>query len=97
MANMTRKQRMNFMQEEQEQTLVKNQTKANDLWKEVNKANSKLMKDVAENFASGITAPSNPEIDIIASYAGQKNRSRITRTRTDEEGQLIVPEEYRRG
>src|SRR3990167_5140973 len=67
MANMTRKQRMNFMQEEQEQTLVKNQTKANDLWKEVNKANSKLMKDVAENFASGITAPSNPEIDIIAS------------------------------
>jgi len=94
MANMTRRQRMNLMQEEQEEQLQKKQAKSQDLWKEVNKANSKLMKSAAENFASGVTAPTNPTKEIISSFRGQTNRSKIVRPLTDTEGGLILPEDW---
>jgi hypothetical protein len=81
------------MQEEQEEQLQKKQAKSQDLWKEVNKANSKLMKSAAENFASGVTAPTNPEREIIASFRGQSNKTKIVRPLTDKEGGLITLEE----
>lgn len=96
LADMNRLERMNFLQEEQELVVKKKQEAAEDLWKETQKANSKLMRTAAENFAMGKTAPTNPTKDIITSYKDQVNRSKITRTITDKEGGLILPDEYRR-
>lgn len=93
LANMPHKERMKFLQDEQEEELQRNQKKGQDLWKDTQKANSKLMRDVAENFSYGRTAPTNPTKDIIASYKGQVNRSRISRTITDKEGGIISPYE----
>ena len=91
LADMNRRERMNYLQDEQEEQLQKDQTQASDLWKETQKANSKLMRNVADNFSYGRTAPTNPTKDIITSYKGEVNRSKITRTITDKEGRLISP------
>jgi hypothetical protein len=52
--------------------------------------NSWLTKKAMDNFSSGITAPTNPTRDIITSYTGQGNRSRIVRPITDKEGGLLT-------
>ena len=97
LADMNRRERLNFLQDEQEEQLVKKQTEGQDLWNEVNKANSKLLKTAADNFASGIVAPTSSDvtIDKIISYKGQKNRTRISRTRTDSEAQIILPDNWK--
>jgi hypothetical protein len=53
--------------------------------------NKWLMNRAMDNFASGRTAPTNPEKDSIISFPGQTNHSRTIRPLDDEEGGLIVP------
>jgi hypothetical protein len=45
--------------------------------------NAWLTRNARDNFARGITAPSNPQKETIISYAGQKHRSRLSRPLED--------------
>lgn len=65
-----------------------------DLMNEISKANSGMLNRAAENFARGVVAPHNPKKEIITSYSGQGNRTKIERPLTDREGGLILPDGY---
>lgn len=71
--------------ERKEKAELENKQKFDDLQKE----NKRFIKIAMENLASGITAPSNPVKEIITSFGGQTNKSRIIRPITDEEGGII--------
>ena len=47
--------------------------------------NSWLMKNAMDNFQRGVTAPTNPTIEKIVSYAGQKNHTATSRPLEDED------------
>jgi hypothetical protein len=82
--------RMN--EQEREDAIARQQAQSEDLYNEVQKENAWLMNKAAENFQRGITAPTNPKKEIITSYSGQGNRSKIVRNLTDEEGGIILPD-----
>ena len=65
-----------------------------DLMNEIGKANSGMFGRAAENMARGITAPTAPTKEIITSFSGQSNKSKIVRPITDREGGLILPEDW---
>ena len=47
--------------------------------------NSWLMKNAMDNFGRGVTAPTNPTIEKIISYPGQKNHTATSRPLEDED------------
>ena len=51
-----------------------------------------MMARVRDNFESGKTAATAPQKETIMSGAGLSNRSKMTRTATDREGGIILPE-----
>jgi len=51
----------------------------------LDKENRAVWREVLDNFLSGKIAPQVAQKDIIVSYPGQSNRSRITRPMTDKE------------
>lgn len=65
------------------------QRKAQDLHQEgfeaVQEENSWLTRNARENMSRGITAPTNPQKETIASFAGQTHRSRLSRPLEDED------------
>jgi hypothetical protein len=65
-----------------------------DLMNEIQKTNSSMLNRVAQNFESGRTKPTNPTKEIITSYPGQTNKSKIIRPLDDKEGGLILPDEW---
>ena len=52
--------------------------------------NKWLINKAKENYERGNIAPTNPTRDVITSYSGQTNRSKIERPLTDEEGGLVT-------
>lgn len=80
------------LREDQEAFEQSQMNARHNLFGDVQKANKSAMKTVMENLERGIVNPTRPTKDIISSYAGQGNRSKITREITDREGGLIVPE-----
>ncbi len=66
---------------------------AGDKFDFLEKENRKLTRDAMENFEFGRTAPTNPTKDIIISYPGQKNRSRIVRPLDDKDAGLTTWED----
>lgn len=56
---------------------------------DVQKENKWLLKKAMENFEMGNVAATNPTKEIITSFSGQKNRTKIIRPLTDREGGLI--------
>lgn len=80
---------------EQSDAQAKAQADADSLYEDVQKENSWLVNSAMENFKSGKTAPSNPEKDVIMSYPGQKNRTKIVRPIHDTEGGLYLPDEWK--
>lgn len=62
---------------------------------DIHKANKRLFNEARENASRGQFNATNPTKDIIRSYAGQKNRSRIVRPITDTEGGLILPDRFK--
>lgn len=58
---------------------------------DIQKENAWFLKKVKENAERGITKPTNPQKETIASFAGQTSKTRITRPMSDTEGGLIVP------
>jgi hypothetical protein len=65
-----------------------------DMMREISKANSGMLGRAAENFGRGITQATNPTKEIITSFSGQSNKSKIVRPITDREGGLILPEDW---
>ena len=65
-----------------------------DMMNEIQKTNSSMMNRVVENFEYGRTKPTNPMKEIITSYPGQKDHSKIVRPLEDKEGGLIIPDEW---
>jgi hypothetical protein len=68
-------------------------TRREDLFKATQDQNDWLMKRVMENFQRGIVKPTNPQIERINSFSGQKNKSRIVRPLDDydKESGLYIP------
>lgn len=58
--------------------------------------NKWLLTSAMDNMASGRINATNPTKDIITSFSGQGNKSRIVRPLTDTEGGLILPEQWRK-
>ena len=61
-------------------------------FKDIQGENKWLTRKAMENLERGVTAPSRPTKDIITSFAGQTNRSKMTREITDREGGLVLPD-----
>lgn len=80
------------LREDMEAFEMQKQNERHNLFADVQSANKSAMKTVMENLERGIVNPTRPTKDIITSYSGQGNRSRITRDITDREGGLIVPD-----
>jgi hypothetical protein len=53
------------------------------MFEAVQEENSWLTKNAMENFNRGVVAPSNPKMEKIISYAGQKNHTRTSRDLED--------------
>ena len=83
-----------FMREERNKRRQKDVENEDQLFNDVQKENKSFFHRALDNFASGKTAPTRPEKDVIMSGPWSK-RSKITREITDTEGGLILPEKYR--
>lgn len=59
-------------------------------FKDIQGENKAFTKKAMENLGRGITAPTNPTREIITSYKGQGNRTKIVRPLTDKEGGLVT-------
>lgn len=83
-----------MQREEQERYTKAKQAASEDLYNEVQKENAWLVNKAADNFRSGITAPTNPTKEIITSFSGQGNKTKIIRPVSDTEGGLILPDNW---
>jgi hypothetical protein len=69
--------------EEQEEAQKARQDAQQEGFEAVQEENAWLMKNARDNMSRGITAPTNPTIEKIVSYAGQTNKSRTSRPLDD--------------
>ena len=58
-------------------------------FEDLQKENKSMFRKVMENFDRGYVKPTGQTVDVITSYGGQGNRSRITRPSTDEDGGIV--------
>jgi len=78
------------LRKEKEDRDAQEQDAKDQRFRDIQGENKWLTRKAMENLERGITAPSRPEKDVISSYVGQKNFTKITRPITDEEGGLIT-------
>jgi len=83
-----------MQREEQERYTQAKQAASEDLYNMVQKENSWLTQKAMDNFQAGKTAPTNPTKEIITSFSGQGNKSKIVRPISDTEGGLILPDNW---
>jgi hypothetical protein len=69
--------------DEQEAAQIKMQDAQQEGFEAVQEENSWLLKNARDNMSRGITAPTNPMMETIVSYSGQKNKSRTSRPLDD--------------
>jgi hypothetical protein len=69
--------------DEQEETQIKMQDAYQEGFEAAQEENAWLMKSARDNMSRGVTAPTNPMIEKIVSYAGQTNKSRTSRPLED--------------
>lgn len=81
--------------EEKEQIEQARQKQADELFNDVQAENAWLMRRAMESFDRGETKPTNPQMEKIISYPGQKNHSKIIRPLTDTEGGLVLPDSWK--
>jgi hypothetical protein len=93
MRNMGHRRYMEWKKEQAEEEERKRVELVTDKFEFLEKENRKLTKEAMENFEFGRTAPTRPTKDIITSYPGQKNRSRIIRPLDDEDVGLVTWED----
>lgn len=77
------------MKEEEREQMMKDRTEMMQAFQSENKW---MVKKAADNFASGVSRPTNPTKDVISSFSGQTNRSRIVVPRTDREMGIWTPD-----
>jgi hypothetical protein len=70
---------------EDEEAQIKAQDAHQEMFEAVQEENAWLTRTARDNMARGVTAPTNPMKETITSYAGQKNRSRLSRPLRDED------------
>ena len=85
---------LRMRQEEEEEKLLKNQKRAEDRFDDAHDENAWLVRKAMDNLDRGVTAPTNPKKETIASYKGQTNKSRTVRPLDDEAGGIVTPEDY---
>jgi hypothetical protein len=68
---------------EDEEAQIKAQDAHQEMFEAVQEENSWLTRNARDNMSRGITKPTNPQKETIASYAGQKHRSRLSRPLED--------------
>lgn len=78
------------LREDEQEEKIKAQKKQQEEFSDVQKANKGLLKTAMENMERGIVNPTNPVKEIITSYSGQKNHTKIVRPITDKEGGIII-------
>jgi nitrous oxide reductase len=83
------------LREKDEEAQDKAHKDKTELLAAIHKENSWLLDKAMENFNAGKTAPTKPTKDVIVSYSGQKNHSKIVRDISDKEGGLILPDSWR--
>ena len=93
MKNMGHRQYMEWKKQQAEDEERKRGELAADKFRFLESENRKLTRDAMENFEYGRTAPTKPTKDIITSYPGQKNRSRIIHPLDDEDVGLVTWED----
>ena len=71
--------------DDDEEAQRKAQDHQQELFEAVQDENAWLTRNARENMSRGITAPTNPTIEKIVSYAGQKNRTATSRPLRDED------------
>jgi hypothetical protein len=78
------------MRQDDEDLEARKQDAKDQQFRDIQGENKAMTRKAMENLAMGITRPTNPTKDIIASYKGQTNFTKITRPITDTEGGLIT-------
>lgn len=76
------------LKDQEREQMLKDHKEYLNAWQDENKW---LRRKAMENLSRGIVTPTNPQKEIIASYAGQTNRTKIVRPLEDEEGGIISP------
>ena len=76
--------------EEQNKVKEKQEKDRFELFQNVQKENSWLMKKAYEEAQKGNLNPTNPTKDVITSYSNQTDKSRIVRPLEDKEGGLVI-------
>ena len=71
------------MRFENEESQAKAQDDYQEQFEAVQEENAWLTRNARENMQKGVTAPTNPQKETIASFAGQTHRSRLSRPLED--------------
>lgn len=80
------------MRRDDEDLRAKLQDAKDQEYMDIQNENKWLTKRAMENLERGETRATNPTKEIISSYEGQTNRTKIVRPITDKEGGLYLPE-----
>lgn len=80
------------MRQDDEDREARLQDAKDQQFRDIQGENKWLTRKAMENLERGVTKPSRPTKDIITSFAGQGNHTKITREITDREGGLILPD-----
>ena len=80
------------MRQDDEDLEARKQDAKDQQFRDIQGENKWLTRKAMENLERGVVNATRPTKDIIASFAGQGNRSKITREITDREGGLILPD-----
>jgi len=78
------------MRRDDEDLEARKQDAKDQQFRDIQGENKALTRKAMENLERGIVAPTNPTREIITSYSGQTNHTKIIRPLTDKEGGLIV-------
>lgn len=81
------------MRKDKEDAIAREQDAKDNRFQDIQRENRSLTRKAMENYERGVFAPTNPTKDVITSYAGQTNRSRIVRGITEKEGGLVTGDE----
>jgi len=77
------------LREDEAEQKAKKARKEEEQFSDVQKENKWLLRKAMDNFERGIVEATNPTKEIITSFSGQTNRTKIIRPITDREGGLI--------
>lgn len=85
-----------YKREKQIQERAKNLEDQKSLFKDVMTENKGIMRKVLENYSMGKISATNPTVERISSYNGQRNHSRIIRPLddADKESGLVLPSKW---